>query len=143
MFKKVLLPTDGSENALKAAQYVVNLMKTHPGVTVTVLNVYQVLPEFRTYDSPFGPGLIETVKQMSQRALDRTVAIFEETGLKVEVVSLEGDPGRDIVNFAQSGSYDHIVIGSRGTGTLSGLIFGSVAQKVLYLATCPVIVIKP
>jgi nucleotide-binding universal stress UspA family protein len=143
MFNKMLLPTDGSENALKAARYMVKLVKAHPGVQVTLLHVYRVLAEFRTYDSPspFGPGILETLKQMAQQALDKTVAVFEEAGLKVEAVSLEGDPGKDIAKFAAEGGYDHIVIGSRGAG-LSALIFGSVAQSVLYFAQCPVIIIK-
>jgi nucleotide-binding universal stress UspA family protein len=141
MYKKVLLPTDGSDNALKAAQYTVHLIETHPGVEVTLINVYKILPEFRTYESPFTPGIVESVKEMSQRALTKTLAVFEQAGLKVEAVSLEGDPGTEIVAFANKGGYDHIIIGSRGMG-LSGLIFGSVAQKVLHFASCPVTTIK-
>lgn len=149
MLKKVLLPTDGSVNALKAAEFTVSLMKLLPGIEVTVINVYQVVPEFgiydsgfETYDSLLDPGTMETVKQMSQRVIEKTVALFEQAGLKVNTVSVEGEPGRKIADFAKEGGYDHIIIGSRGMGALSGLASGSVTQKVLYFATCPVTVIK-
>ncbi len=142
MFKKVLLPTDGSENALKAAEYVTQLMKTHSGIEVTVVNVYRLLPDLATHDLPFDPRLIESAKEGSRRAIAKTVAVFEKAGLKVTTLSQEGDPAGEIVSCAESGGFDHIVIGSRGMGAVSGLILGSVAQKVLYLAACPVIVIK-
>jgi nucleotide-binding universal stress UspA family protein len=142
MFQKVLLPTDGSENALKAAEYVIDLMKTHSGVEVTVLNVYRLLPDLATHDLPFDPGLVESAKEASQQALAKTVALFEKAGLKATALSQEGDPAGEIISCAKRGGYDHIVIGSRGMGAVSSLILGSVAQKVLYLAACPVIVIK-
>ncbi|HIE12281.1 MAG TPA: universal stress protein [Desulfotomaculum sp.] len=68
--------------------------------------------------------------------------MFEQAGFKVNTVSIEGEPGRKIADFAHEGGYDQIVIGSRGTGALTGLASGSVTQKVLYFANCPVTVIK-
>ncbi|MDI6710212.1 MAG: universal stress protein [Bacillota bacterium] len=143
MFEKVLLPTDGSETALRAAAYLVNLLQERPGMKVTLLNVYTIPPAFNTYDSPIPPvGLVDSIKQMAQRALDRTEAVFKEAGFSVETMAMEGDPGRDIPQFARNKGYDHIVMGSKGTGSISGLVFGSVANKVLHVATCPVIIIK-
>ncbi len=143
MLKKILLPTDGSDYSLRAAEYVAGIMKERPAVQVTLLNVYQVLPEFATYDSPVGPtGAVASLKEMSRRALERTKKAFDDAGLTVRMVSKQGDPGKEIVTFARKGGYDHIVIGSRGTGTLKGLVFGSVVNKVLHLSTIPVIIIK-
>ncbi|MEW6725878.1 MAG: universal stress protein [Bacillota bacterium] len=143
MLKKILLPTDGSDHSLRAAEYVAGIMKERPALQVTLLNVYQVLPEFATYDSPVGPtGAVASLKEMSRRALERTKKVFDDAGLTVRMVSKQGDPGREIVAFARKGDYDHIVIGSRGTGTLKGLVFGSVVNKVLHLSAIPVIIIK-
>jgi len=143
MFNKVLLPTDGSETALKAAAYVVNLMRERPGMKVTLLNVYTIPPALTTYDSGMAPlGLVDSVKDMAYRALERTQAVFKDAGFEVETVVMEGDAGRDIPQFASKEGFDHIVMGSKGTGSLSGVVFGSVANKVLHLATCPVIIIK-
>lgn len=143
MFDKVLLPTDGSETALKAAAYLVDLMRERPGMKVTLLNVYTIPSAFNTYDSGMAPlGLVDSIKQMAQRALERTEAVFKEAGFAVESLVMEGDAGRDIPQFARNQGFDHIVMGSRGTGSLSGVVFGSVANKVLHLATCPVIIIK-
>lgn len=142
MLKKILLPSDGSEYALRAAAYVADLLRERPGMQVTILNVYRVLPEFSAYDFSMPTGLVDSLKQMSLRALDKTEGVFRDAGLMVEAVSREGDPGREIPQFARDGGYDHIVMGSRGAGSVSRFIFGSVAQKVLQLATCPVVVIK-
>lgn len=149
MLKKVLLPTDGSQYSLKAAEFTVGLMKLLPGIEVTVINVYQLLPEvgiydsgFETYDSLVTPEIEKAVRQVSQQILNKTVEVFEKAGFKVKAVSVEGEPGRKIAEFAREGGYDHIVIGSRGTGALSGFASGSVTQKVLFFAHCPVTVIK-
>ncbi|MEW5762400.1 MAG: universal stress protein [Bacillota bacterium] len=144
MFAKVLLPTDGSDNSLRAAEYVVNLMRMQPDIKVTVINVYHVPAELKAFDHehPFAPGLVSSVREMSRRYIAKTVAVFEQAGFTVESESLEGDPAQVIVDYAAKGGFDHIVMGSRGAGQWSGLIFGSVTQKVIPLAPCPLILIR-
>lgn len=60
---------------------------------------------------------------------------------KVAVEAVAGDPAEQIISFAKDGRADLIVLGSRGHGRLAGLLLGSVAQKVVALAPCPVLVV--
>ena len=53
-----------------------------------------------------------------------------------------GDPAEEIIGTAQRGNADLIVVGSRGHGRLAGLLLGSVAQKVVAHASCPVLVAR-
>jgi nucleotide-binding universal stress UspA family protein len=53
-----------------------------------------------------------------------------------------GDPAQEIITVAQDRQADLIVVGSRGRGRLAGLLLGSVAQKVISLAHCPVVVVR-
>jgi nucleotide-binding universal stress UspA family protein len=53
-----------------------------------------------------------------------------------------GDPAREIITVAQTRQADLIVVGSRGHGRLASLLLGSVAQKVVSLAHCPVVVVR-
>jgi len=144
VFHKVLLPTDGSDNSLRAAEYVVNLLRFKPDIQVTLINVYHVPPELKAFDHehPFAPGLVSSVKEMSKRYLAKTAAVFEQAGFSVTSESLEGEPAQVIVDYAAKGGFDHIVMGSRGAGQWSGLIFGSVTQKVIPLAPCPLVLIR-
>ena len=55
---------------------------------------------------------------------------------------LDGDPAKNILETAQDKEADLIVIGTRGLGTLKGLLMGSVSQKVAQLSKCPCITVK-
>jgi nucleotide-binding universal stress UspA family protein len=60
---------------------------------------------------------------------------------RISVEVAVGDAAEEILSFAKQGQVDLIVLGSRGHGRLVGLLLGSVAQKVVALATCPVAVV--
>jgi nucleotide-binding universal stress UspA family protein len=55
---------------------------------------------------------------------------------------LLGDPATEIIRYAKENGVDMIVMGSRGEGTLEGLLFGSVSQKVCDLASCTCVTVK-
>ncbi|MFZ5898421.1 MAG: universal stress protein [Bacillota bacterium] len=141
MFRKILFPTDGSNGALNTARYLVKLQREIPDLRITMLNVYQILPDI-SGETFMAPGLEESVKMMSERALETTLRVFEEAGVDVTPVSREGEPVKEILAMAEEGHYDHIVMGSKGSGTFRGMVFGSVAQRVLQLADIPVVIVK-
>ena len=60
----------------------------------------------------------------------------------VEVIVVEGDPVRTIVDTAKARDIDMIVIGSRGRGDLEGLLLGSVSHMVVQLAPCTCVVVR-
>lgn len=138
MFNKVLVATDGSDNAHAAIEYAVNLKQLHPETRVILINAYKI-PNFREYDAHV--SVESAYRKRSEEVLNEAAALFEKENMVVEKVSLPGDPGEVICQYAKDENCDHIIIGATGHSQLGALLFGSVARKVTRLARCPVILI--
>ncbi|HOV79502.1 MAG TPA: universal stress protein [Bacillota bacterium] len=146
MNRNILLASDGSENALRAAGFTADLAAMAPETKVTVLVVNDILERMKYYSPLQSPVIFEEVetlfREKSEEALEKTVEIFKKNKCPVEGVVRVGNPAHVIVEFAREGGFDHIVIGSRGMGSLKGIVMGSVSSKVINLAPCPVTVVK-
>ncbi|MMZ57327.1 Stress response protein NhaX [compost metagenome] len=92
----------------------------------------------REYDIDFN----EAMKKEGEELLGRAKAKAEAAGVKTEALYVKGDPARQIVEKAQEGAYQLIVIGSRGLSGLKEMMLGSVSHKVSQLASCPVLIVK-
>ncbi|MEW5762471.1 MAG: universal stress protein [Bacillota bacterium] len=150
MIKKVLVPTDGSPTALRAAAYAAELKKLAPEVEITVLTVQSVPRDLvgrKLYwlaaERPVSGEVIEeAIAEEQERILEATTRVFREAGVEVKVERRAGDAAEEIAALAREGGFDLIVMGTRGASELSGLLVGSVSHKLLHLAPCPVILIK-
>lgn len=131
---RVLLPSDGSDTSLKAAAYASRLMKTNPDMKLTVLVVVPESSGFAEID--------RAMEEKGKEIMNRTLRRFSEEGLEVEKYIEKGDPAAVIINYAERGSYDHIIMGSRGASELRGAAIGSVSHKVIHLANCRVTLVK-
>lgn len=139
MYKKILVPVDGSEHALKALAFAIDLAEKYEA-TLSLLYVVtsQVVPDsigdFRdwVYEREAGAKVISACEE---RASDR--------GLKsVETSIQKGQPGQVIVDRARDTNVDLIVMGTRGLSDMQGLLMGSVAHKVSHLAHCTVVTVR-
>jgi len=143
---KLLLASDGSDNAVRAAEFTVKLLAVAPSIKVTVLAVNDILEKIKYYSPLRSPVVLEEVeiffKEKTREALETTMEVFEKQGIKVDGVTKVGNPARVIVDYAREEGVSHIVIGSRGLGSLKGIVLGSVSSKVIQLAGCPVTVVK-
>jgi nucleotide-binding universal stress UspA family protein len=141
---KVLLPSDGSPTAIKAEAYAARLMKLNPDMKLDILVIVQDEEENKgtniekdLHDLTNGPVLAA-----GQDILNKTLKIFVEEGQEVGGYIEQGDPASKIVNFAEKGSYDHIIMGSRGVSQLRGTAIGSVSHQVIQQAKCRVTLVK-
>jgi nucleotide-binding universal stress UspA family protein len=82
--------------------------------------------------------LEEESRKIIHETLDRCDAAGIAYTLKVAI----GDPAQEILTHMQKEQVDLVVIGSRGLGTLKGVLMGSVSQKIAHLAPCPVLIVK-
>ncbi len=143
---KLLLASDGSENALRAAEFAARMVSLAPAIKVTVIVVNDILEKMKYYSPLRSPIVIEEVdaffKEKTKEDLDATMEVFEKNGVKATGLTKIGNPARDIVNYAHAEGIKHIVIGSRGMGSLKGIVLGSVSSKVVQLAYCPVTIVK-
>lgn len=144
MYKHILIATDGSEHANKAVPHGLELAKL-TGANVTALTVRPHLDDF------VAEGVVITVTDEEREAfkeevdhhLDFTRKAAREAGIELETVQVEsGEPWKAIVDAAEQGKCDLIVMSSHGRRGLSALIFGSETQGVLTHCKIPVLVYR-
>jgi len=144
MFKKMLVPTDGSDLSMQAAMRAVPLAKL-AGAAITTLFVQDVHPYTAVGEVTVG-GLQEyvaAVRAEGTRAMQRVVDIARAEGVPTDTLVVEnGQTANGIVDAAQATGADLIVMGSHGRSGLAKLVMGSVAAKVLVLSPVSVLVIK-
>ena len=144
MFDKILLATDGSKTALKAARIANDYLAQGIAKKVTVLHI--VNPVVNAYYNPeLNSGIFEQIKTELQKkgeeVVEKTKEVFD-SGANVEGVVKFGEGAAAICDFAADG-YELIIIGSRGMNPISNLVLGSVSTRVIQYAPCPVLVVKP
>lgn len=140
MYKKILVPTDGSEFAQKAEKHALFLAKT------TVADIYALSVTENNFVN--GLPLDDEVYQLNQLLKQRSednIKEFEEmdetSGIKFHGIIREGSPAKTILEVAKEEDIDLIVIGSSGKSGFDRFIMGSVAEKVVNAAKCAVLVI--
>jgi nucleotide-binding universal stress UspA family protein len=141
MFKKILLATDGSENANRAADAAISLAQGlgHPSITIAHI-VTSTPSESRMVQAKF--DVHSLLEEESRKTLSRTLAQCDAAGITYTLKVAIGDPAQEILAHVQKEQIDLVVIGSRGLGTLKGILIGSVSQKIAHLAPCPVMIVK-
>lgn len=147
MLHHVLVPLDGSRLAQTALEYAERLVG--PGDQITLLTVVQA-PEVPLYDFyPMPATVIHEYESSLSDALPfaqeylARIAAQMQSALKVETNTLVevGQPENTIVEVAERLRVDAIVMSTHGRSGLNRWLFGSVTQKVLAVASCPVFVI--
>ena len=138
MIKKILLPTDGSESAQNAFEYALRVADL-TGSDIIVLNVVEKM----TKNLKFGlqSQLEVSLKEESEKLLKKTIEKIKKKGIKVESRIEFGVPHQKILKFALKEDIDLIVMGTQGLSGLARLMLGSVADRVLRGASCPVLLI--
>jgi nucleotide-binding universal stress UspA family protein len=142
MTQKWLLPIDGSDTSLNAARWVVgNAKALREAPELHLINVQAVLP------SDIGRFInADTIKEFhlenGMKALAAARDELAAAGLTATLHVLIGDPATGITEFAASHGCSQIVIGTRGHSGLTGTLLGSVAMKLVHLATVPVLLVR-
>jgi nucleotide-binding universal stress UspA family protein len=156
MISKILVPTDGSKTAHKAAKYAVELAKLS-GATIIVLSVIDrtpfISPSMPGFVSPSRPGvthrehLIEPIedylKEAARADMDEIVKLCEQSGVPSKTAIRLGHPVEAIVKEAKRSKVDLIVIGSHGRSAIKAALLGSVTFGVIHKDTkIPVLVVR-
>lgn len=140
MAKKVLVPTDGSEHSMKAVRAALEMAELGMAEVTLMAVAYYVLEDFE--EMP--PNVQDKLDSQARNALSAAKALFDEKGIPVETVLETGFvPANNIIERAEKGKFDLIVMGSTGmTGFLKRLLIGSTASKVVSTAPCTVMVVR-
>jgi len=139
MFKCIVYATDGSEHARKALAYACDLTKLHQA-KLFVVHAYPSVSDLLGYKEY--SSIVARRIAHGEKIVGEAVKELESAGLTVEVELMEGPMAEAILRVAETREADLIILGARGSSSLKGLLLGSVSQKVIQHATCPVLVVR-
>jgi nucleotide-binding universal stress UspA family protein len=146
MYKKILVPLDGSELAECVLDHVKVLVKEGSAGEVTLLNVVKVdAPWAELYGKNFDiTAMREAYFASARKYLAKIESRLNSEGIKVKTESLEANsPAHKITEYAQENGMELIIMGTHGYTGLKKLIMGSVAFGVLNQSHVPVLLIRP
>ncbi len=147
--KNIVVPTDFSEAALQALTYALSLAKTFQA-KVYLVHVYEPIVYYS--DAPMGmPDLIEleqNIRVVAERSIQQLVEKQIKTResefgvISVETILVQGKPFVEIIKTAKEKNADLIVLSTHGRSALEHILLGSVTEKVVRKAHCPVLTIR-
>ena len=138
--KTVLVPTDFSEHSEKAIQYGAELAAKF-GAALHLMHTVDTTPVLYGEGGAFPFESAEEIVAVAAKQLDQIE--IESLG-KEQVVrrACQGTPFVEIVRYAKENNVDLIVLGTHGRGAIAHMLLGSVAEKVVRKAPCPVLVVR-
>ncbi|MFC3212158.1 MULTISPECIES: universal stress protein [Planomicrobium] len=139
MYSKILLAVDGSDHSLRAAKEAITIAGNNGDSQITI--VYVADHDDAKNDVLHSGSSVELDLQRRKK-LQPVEEKIAEAAIKYRVKILHGSPGPAIVEYANSESFDILVIGSRGLNSLQEMVLGSVSHKVVKRANCPVLIVK-
>jgi nucleotide-binding universal stress UspA family protein len=145
MFERILVPVDGSDNAMAALDLATQIQKKCDSelFLLCVYRHYSLLEASMSMVRPDKPeNLDDSMREFATGVVENAKKFAVERGVdKVRGFVKSGPPARTIVGFAKEKDVNLIVLGSRGLGDIERYLLGSVSHKVTSLAECPVLVV--
>src|SRR5690625_3021389 len=139
MFHNILLAVDVSDHSIRATQQAVNIatLAKHYYIRVVLVDVHS-----NARNEVLHSKGKEDLEHSRREKLSPIAELIKAESLSYNIKILHGEPGPTIVDYANKGKYDMLVIGSRGLNIFQEMVLGSVSHKVVKRANCPVLVVK-
>jgi nucleotide-binding universal stress UspA family protein len=141
MIKRILCAIDRSPSSLQAFGYAIVLARWQRA-RLNLLEVIEEAPPPGVSRAPTSDGVPNETRTTLERDLRRVLTARRASDVKVEISLRNGNVVQEILAQAKTSRPDLVVIGSHGRGGIQRLVLGSVAEKVLRLATCPVLTVR-
>ena len=141
--KKILCPVDFSDCSEHAMRYAMAFAEAY-GSQLELLHVVEMpfLPSYSTAGIPEIHFPLDEIKKQSRERLDKLVEECGNERYKISGNVVVGAPFLEVVKVAKEGEFDLIVIGTHGRSGLKQMLIGSVAEKIVRKAPCPVLTVK-
>ena len=143
-WKKILCPIDFSDASRAALETAADLARRF-GASLTLFHAYPV-PGYTFPDGSFvaSSKMLEELADQARRHLEEWKSIAATLGVEgVEAVTAVGEPAHEIVTWAKEKGADLVVVGTHGRTGLTHALMGSVAERVVRRAPCPVLTVRP
>jgi nucleotide-binding universal stress UspA family protein len=143
-FRHILAPTDFSEYSKKAVGSALELAHKF-GAKLTILHVVELPPyPVEGYVPPaVNATFLDDLERQATQDLAQLVPEAESSNVEVVRLVAVGSPYRKIIDTAEAEQVDLIVMATAGRTGFSHLVMGSIAERVVRTATCPVLTIRP
>ncbi|MFP6622863.1 MAG: universal stress protein [Myxococcota bacterium] len=140
--RKILCPIDFSQHAELVVEWAIHLAQEHDS-EVLLLHAYHLPVEFQQLEGAYLPAdFWESVKEEAERSLAIYAERARAMSVSVREIVREGYPASVIQEEAREENADMIVMGSRGLSGLKHLLLGSIAERVVQKAHCPVLTLN-
>lgn len=139
MFKSIVLGLDGSQHSLHALESA-RILAEHFGAKLILVHAYPRTSDLRRFEGY--DRLVSQRKNAGQAILDDARKRLDSFSCEIEEDLLEGPAAEAILSVAETRPPDLIVLGTRGMGSVKGLVMGSVSHKVTHHAPCTVMVVR-
>jgi nucleotide-binding universal stress UspA family protein len=139
MFETIMWASDGSDHADRALEYARELAQ-EKGSKIVAIHVKEIMV------GRAGGYPVQADETEVEEKVQRQVRELSDAGLNAtyeEAVAGAGGAAHAIADAAKDAGADVIVVGTRGQGPLSGLLLGSVTNRLLHIAHCPVLAVPP
>jgi nucleotide-binding universal stress UspA family protein len=139
--KKILVPTDGSDYSIRAAEYAISIAKVHSAQIMVVYVIDEVVvDQFSKVTER--ESVEEELKNDGERYARYIVGLAEKENVPASSFIMKGRPFEQIVRLSKELNVDLIVMGTYGRRGAERILLGSVAERVIEYSLCPVLVVK-
>ena len=139
--KKILIPVDGSDYSVRAAEYGITIAKML-GAQVMVVYVIDDVAVEQVSKLSERENTEGELKQDGQRYINYVLGLAEKENVKAASLLAKGRPFEQIVHLAKGLGIELIVMGTYGHRGADRILIGSVAERVIEYSPCPVLVVK-
>jgi nucleotide-binding universal stress UspA family protein len=139
-FERILFPTDFSDHAAHAQRYAMSLAKQY-GADLHIIHVVQLF----SYVVDFGMDnttQYESVQNSLKEMMDKLLSDLADEPYPITGEVVQGDPVKEIITCARNDNSDLIILGTHGRAALEHVLLGSIAEKVVRKAPCPVLTVR-
>lgn len=142
--RKLLVAFDGSESSKRALQYVIDFSREH-GATLQV-HLLNVQHEPLMYGEYVTSTVIDQLQQSlltaAAQTLEWPMAKLQAAGIACKAHSALGNVAEQVALLVEQQGCDTVVMGTRGLGSFTGMLLGSVAARVIHEVAVPVLLVK-
>lgn len=144
-FKSIVVATDGSKYSLAAVSEAIGVAKRNKSrlTAVAVVPAELAMPTDIDFAAISREKLADQEMQAAEKNAKAVKEAAQKAGVDAQAFVMSGKPADAIMEIARDKSADLVVVGSHGRAGLDKLLMGSVAERVIVLAPCAVLVVRP
>ncbi len=140
--QRILVPMDFSPHARRALDAAKALGQRCGPAHLILMTAYFVPLELEALGVPDDPRVLHELEQKASRDLETLLVELSDAGISSEYVTQKGAPAQAIVELARAKGVDLIALGTHGRTGFSHALLGSVAERVVRTAPCPVLTVR-